>query len=336
MVGRWLISLVLLAMTAPAAAALDKVVVGWGITGATAPVMIALDKGYFRQLGIDPVMQEFRGSADAVSALATSNLDVDLGGVTAGFFNSVARGLDARVVAPMNIQPPAPGSTPLMARKDLWDSGAIRTARDLRGRKVAVNAPGNGVEYKLFLILQSAGMGFGDVDLTRLGFPEMLVALKNKGIDAAVLAEPFGTLAAQQNLAVFMTKESDFARGDVTTVVLFSGKLIRERRAVGVRFLQAIIGGIRDLSADGWRKPENVAIMTRYMHLSPAVLLASVFTAFDPTLDIDRGFASLEHQEAVHRTLGYLTYAKPLPRDQVIDPTLAREAVATMPTLKAE
>jgi NitT/TauT family transport system substrate-binding protein len=299
-------------------------------------VMIALDKGYFRQLGIEPDMQEFRGSADAVSALAMGQLDVDFGGVTAGFFNSVARGIDARVVAPMNIQPPSPGSTPLMAREDLWDSGAIRTARDLRGRKVAVNAPGNGVEYKLYLVLQSVGMGFGDVDITRIGFPEMMVALKNHGIDAAVLAEPFGTLAAQQKLAAFMTKESDLARGDVTTVVLFSGTLIRERRAVGVRFLQAIIGGIRDLAGDGWKKPANVTIMTKYMHLDPAVLLASVFTDFDPTLDIDHRFASLEHQETVHRALGYLTYPTALKRDQMIDPTLAREAVATMPTLKPE
>src|SRR5271170_628292 len=106
MIGRCLFCLAFLVVTARGAAALDKVVVGWGITGATAPVQIALDKGYFRQLGIDPDMQEFRGSADAVSALATGRLDVDFGGVTAGFFNSVARGLDARVVAPMNIQPP--------------------------------------------------------------------------------------------------------------------------------------------------------------------------------------------------------------------------------------
>jgi NitT/TauT family transport system substrate-binding protein len=336
MIGRCLLYLAVFALTAQSAAALDKVVVGWGITGATSPVMIALDKGYFQALGIDPDMQEFRGSADAVSALATGQLDVDFGGVTAGFFNSVARGIDARVVAPMNIQPPAPGSTPLMVRKDLWDSGAVRTATDLRGRKVAVNAPGNGVEYKLYLVLESAGMGFGDVDVTRLGFPEMMVALKNRGIDAAILAEPFGTLAAQQNIADFMMKESNAGYGDTTTVILYSGKFIRERRDVGVRFLQALIHGIRDLAGDGWKKPENVAIMTKYMHLKPEVLLASSFTEFDATLDIVRHFPSLQHQEAVHRVLGYLTYPAPLKADQMIDPSLAREAVATLKTLKPE
>jgi NitT/TauT family transport system substrate-binding protein len=298
--------------------------------------MIAVDKGYFRELGIEPDLQEFRGSADAVSALAMGQLDVDLGGVTAGFFNSVARGIDARIVAPMNLQPPAPGSTPVVVRKDLWETGAIRTAHDLKGRKIAVNAPGNGVEYKLYLVLQSAGLGFKDIDLTRIGFPEMLVALKTKSIDVAVPAEPFGTFAVQQDLAMFLSKDFDPAQGDMTTMVLYSGKFIRERRDVGIRFLQGIIAGIRDLAGDGWKRPENLAIMTKYLHLQPQVLLDSVFTNFDPTLDVERHFASLKRQEAVHRALGYLTYSKPLTPAQVIDPTLAREAIATMPTLKPE
>src|SRR5579872_6879907 len=179
-----------LAQAAPACAA-ETVAVGWGLTVATAPAMIAADKGYFRQLGLAPENMEFRGSADAVSALATGALDVDLGGVTAGFFNAVARGLDARIVAPLSIQPAAPGTTPLVARKDLWDQGLIRSAADLKGRKVAVNAPGNGVEYKLTVILQGAQLTLKDVDLTRIGFPEMMVALRNGAIDAAVLAQPF-------------------------------------------------------------------------------------------------------------------------------------------------
>jgi NitT/TauT family transport system substrate-binding protein len=321
----------LLAAATPAMAAdLATVKVGWGLTVATAPAMIATDKGYFRQLGLQPENDEFKGSADAFSALATGQLDIDLGGVTAGFFNAAASGLDARIVAPLSIQGPAPGTTPLMARKDLWDAGTIRSAADLRGRKVAVNAPGNGVEYKLSLILASAGMGFKDIDLTRIGFPEMLVAFKTHAIDAAVPAEPFSQLAEEQKLAVVMMKESEAGHGDVTTMVLMSGKFLRERRPLAVRYLQGIAAGIRDLAGNGWKSDRNIAIMTHYMRLDPKVMRDSPFPEFDPKLDIADRFASLRRQETVHRKNGYLQYAKPLAESDVIDPTIARDAVAAM------
>jgi NitT/TauT family transport system substrate-binding protein len=315
---------------------LAPIKVGWGLSTAVAPAMIALDKGYFRQLGLAPEIAEFRGSADALSALATGDLDVDLGGVTAGFFNSAARGFDVRVVAPLSIQPGAPGTTPLVARKDLWDSGAIRSAADLKGRKVAVNAPGNGIEYKLSIILDAVGLSLSDVDLTRIGFPEMIIALQNRGIDAAVPAQPFGTLAVQQNLGVIMMKESEAGHGDVTTVVLFSGKFIREHRPLAVRYLQGLVAGMRDLVGDGWRSPRNFDIIAKYIHIKPEVLLGDVFPGFDPTLAIATRFDSLRRQEAVHMRNHRLEYETPLDPAAVIDPTLAKEAVATMPQLTPE
>jgi NitT/TauT family transport system substrate-binding protein len=313
------------------AQAADPVIVGWSRTAALAPIMIATDKGYFTRLGLAPDLQEFRGSADMVGSLATGQVDVVLGGVTAGFFNSVERGVDARVVAPMSIQPASPGLTPLMARYDLWEAKTIRTAVDLRGRKVSVNAPGNGVEYKLAVILQGAGMSLKDVDLTRLGFPEMMVALKTGAIDAAVLAQPFATVAAQEKLAVFMMKESEAGHGDVTTVVLFSGQFMRDKHAIAVRYLQGIIAGIRDVIGGKWRSPDNIAILTKYLELKPEIMLESVFPDFDPDLDIAARLDSLRRQEAVHMRNGYLQYQTPLAADRMIDTALAKEAVATMP-----
>lgn len=318
------------------AAELQPVKVGWGFSTAMAPVMIAEGKGYFRRLGLATDDENFRGSADAFSGLATGELDVDLGGVTAGFFNAAARGLDARVVAPLSLQGPAPGNSPLVARTDLWESGAIRSAADLRGRTIAVNAPGNGIEYKLALILESAGMSFSDVNLTRLGFPEMLVGLRTHGIDAAVVAEPFAQFAQEQKIATIMMKESEAGDGDLTTMVLMSGKFLRERRPLAVRYLQGIIAGTRDLQGDTWKSPENVAIIANYLKLDPKVVRDAPLPIFDPTIDIEARFASLERQEAMDRRNHYLDYAQPLDRAAVIDGSVAREAVATMPALRPE
>lgn len=308
------------------AGAAETVTIGWTPSTPMAPALIAADKGYFERLGINPDLDAFRGAMDAMAALATGRLDVSLGGVTAGFFNSIARGLDARVVAPLSIQPPAPGSTPLVARKDLWDSGAIRTATDLRGRKVAVNGVGNGVDYKLSLILESAGMGLKDVDETKLGFAEMVTALETKGIDAALVGEPFGTLSVRQGQGVIMMKESDAGKGDLTTFVIFSGKFIRERRAVAVRFLEGMRAGMLDIEGDKWRAPDNIAILTKYLKIDKDVLLASSFVLFDPSLAIDKYLDSIRRQEAMHRKNGLLNYPEPLDAAAMLDPTLAQEA----------
>jgi NitT/TauT family transport system substrate-binding protein len=318
---------VVLLLAAARAGAVETVTVGWTPSTPMAPALIATDKGYFARLGIKPDLDAFRGAMDAMAALATGQLDVNLGGVTAGFFNAMARGLDARVVAPLSIQPPAPGSTPLVARKDLWDAGAIRTAADLKGRKVAVNGAGNGVDYKLSLILESVGLGLNDVDVTKLAFPEMVTALQTKGIDAGCIGEPFATLAVKRGLGVIMMKESDAGKGDVTTFVLFSGKFIRERRAVAVRFLEGLRQGMLDLTDEKWREPENVAILTKYLKTDPDILLASTFVDFDPSLSLGRHLDSVRQQEAMHRKNGYLQYAEPLDPAAMFDVTLAREAV---------
>ena len=262
-----LLAITILILLATRAGAVETVTVGWTPSTPMAPALIANDKGYFERLGVKPDLDAFRGAMDAMAALATGQLDVSLGGVTAGFFNSIARGLDARVVAPLSIQPPAPGSTPLVVRKDLWESGAIRTAADLKGRKVAVNGAGNGVDYRLSLILETAGMTLKDADIVKLAFPDMVTALETDGIDAAVVGEPFGTMAVKQGRGVVMTKELDFGKGDVNTFVLFSGKFIRERRAAAVRFLSGLRAGMLDLQGDKWREPANVAIIVKYLRI---------------------------------------------------------------------
>jgi len=312
---------------------LAPVKVGWGFSTAMAPVIVAEGKGYFRELGLATDLQGFQGSADSFSGLATGDIDVSLGGVTAGFFNAAARGLDARVVAPLSVQGPAPGNSPLVARADLWDKGMIRSASDLRGRTIAVNAPGNGIEYKLSIILQDAGMNFTDVNVTRMAFPDMLVAFKTRAIDAAVIAEPFAEFAEEQKLGIIMMKESEAGDGDLTTMVLMSGKFLRDRRPVAVRYLQGVFAGTRDLQDGHWKDPENVAIIAKALKLDPKVVANAPLPIFDPTLAIEKYVPSLERQEAMDRKNHYLGYQKPLDQGSIIDASLARDALATMPAL---
>ncbi len=320
------------AMALPASAQDKTDTVSIGLTPAIAQCSyyVAVAKGYLKDEHIVTEEANFRGAQDAVSAMATGKLDVNLGAINAGFLNAMHQGLDYRAVASLGIQPLPVTATPLLARKDLWDSGAIKTGADLRGRKVAVNTPGASPEYFLSLILERHGMTLKDVDETTIGFAQMVVALHNKSVDAAIPAEPFATLAEQQGDAALVSEEAGIGGGDMTTVFFFSGKFLRERADVGVRFLRALIRGVRHCQGFYTKDPEMVRILSGATKIPPETIMATVPYGFDPDLNISKYVDSIRRQERQHMKDGRLNYKDPIPMDQMVDATLVHKAAASL------
>ena len=168
---------------------------------------VAVEKGYFREVGLDVRLENLTGGADAVPFLATGELDLALGNVSVGLFNAFDRGADVKIIAPGGILPLQDSPLPLIVRKDLIDSGAVRTPADLKGRRVATNTRGGSVEYVLSKVLEGAGRGIADVEVLTLPFPDMPAALSNSSIDAAIPAEPQATRAVNLGVGVPLVKE---------------------------------------------------------------------------------------------------------------------------------
>ena len=59
----------------------------------SASTYLALDKGYFRDAGLDVTIERIDSLSRAVAFLATNQMQVGQGGISAGFFNAVADGL---------------------------------------------------------------------------------------------------------------------------------------------------------------------------------------------------------------------------------------------------
>jgi NitT/TauT family transport system substrate-binding protein len=321
-----------LAQAVPAAAQQknDVVTVGQTLSLAQAPYYIALEKDYFAGERITVQSDSQRGAQDTVAMLATGKLDVSVGSISAGLFNAEGQGLDIRVVAALGVQPSPVVATPSMARRDLWDSGAIKSGADFRGRKVAVNVPGAIPEYLLFVILEKYGMTMKDVDETILGFPEMLIALQNKAIDVAILPEPFATTALNQVSAAIIRPEAGVGSGEVTTMVFFSGQFLRERADVGTRFLRAVLRAARETQGDYGKNPELSALLAKATKLKPEAVMQSTAAVFDPNLDIEKFEDSLRRQEQVYMKIGRLNYATPLQMDRLVDASLVHRAAASL------
>src|SRR5258707_13794251 len=82
---------VLLSASAPAAAQKITIAVVPSVPGGT--TYVALDKGYFRDAGLDVDIERIDSLGKAVAFLATNQVQVAQGGINAGFYNSVSQGV---------------------------------------------------------------------------------------------------------------------------------------------------------------------------------------------------------------------------------------------------
>jgi NitT/TauT family transport system substrate-binding protein len=327
--------LCLVALGAAAAASLSvasaQTAVGVGMTNVAsdAGFFIADKKGYFRDEGIAVTMTPFASAAKMIAPLGTGQLDVGGGTVAAGLYNAVERGINMKIVADKASVKDGYEYSTLLVRKDLVDGGRYKSLADLKGMNVATGAQGSGSESSLNEALKKAGLKLGDVNVVYMGFPEMLAAFKNKGIDACITNEPTVTRAIQGGFAVRGSKDTIYP-GQQTAVVLFSDEFIK-RRAIAQKFMNAYIRALRDYNdalkdgrlagpgADG-----IIAILNEYTNIKdPAAYRAMTPFAANPDGHVNA--ASLRNDFEFFRERNLVSGRVSV--DQVVDNSFADEAV---------
>src|SRR5580692_4632785 len=296
---------------------------------AQAPYYMAVANGYLEKENLTIDSTNVRSALDTIAPLATGQLDVSIGAATAGFFNAAARGFDLRVVASMGYQGPVMATQPLI-RKALWDDGSVRSAKDFRGRKVAINAPGDITEYFFTLTARKYGMSIKDMNIVPLGFSEQLAAFKNGAIDAGSLPEPLSSTAQQAGTVVLDKADVSDGSGTITTFIYFGTKFMQERRDVALAFLRALVRGARDAQGSYLQDPKIAASIAQQTSLKLEAVENSTPYAIDTNLDIEKFEKSLRDQETVHRENGHLNYSGELSFKDVIDPSLVHEAAASV------
>jgi NitT/TauT family transport system substrate-binding protein len=87
--------------------------------------LIAIEKGYFKEHNIKVEIELLESSANAIALLAQGRLNMIAGGISAGYFNALEKGLPVTIIAD---RVSTPIGHNLMLRPDLKDS-----VMDLRG-----------------------------------------------------------------------------------------------------------------------------------------------------------------------------------------------------------
>lgn len=244
-----------------------------------APIYVALEKGYYARRGLNVTSVPLNSGTDLALMVSTNDLQVALSGVGPAFWNAVGTGLPLNIIAPGH-EEGNPVSTPLMtgARSE------ITSVDQLKGKKVAVNAPG-ATEYWLDAALRTGGLTIGDVDLQYLTFPDAVAALVSGALAAAMIGEPLATQGVQDGSLRIVSNDFD-VQGLQVTAVFSNNSWVDSHPAAAASFVAAYIEACRDLN-EAPNDPLNLAIINKYTNVPLELIATSVRPVYQPNAEID-------------------------------------------------
>jgi NitT/TauT family transport system substrate-binding protein len=230
---------------ATGAPGLDRVAIGNLPSSSSWCFVIAEEKGYFRDAGIEADVVPYDSGAKMIPQLSAGQLDVGAGSASSGLYNAFGRGIDLKIVADAVRGVKGAGQS-LLVSTPLLRSGAVKSIADLKGRAVAVTAEAGTEAAVLAHGLATAGLKYEDVNKVFLPFSAHAIAYQNGAIDASLTAEPAATAAIDLGVAGRLMFVGDFYPDAESAVVLFGQKFVTERPAVGRRFMVAYLRAVRD------------------------------------------------------------------------------------------
>ena len=242
----------------------------------TAQAMYAKHRGFFRQQGIDANIHVLGDAPQVVAALLSG--EVQFAALnTGGLAVLKSRGAPVKVVAAGALYRGVAPTTALVAAPGKRITGP----RDLVGKRVALDAPNNIAHVGLLKWMKRNGLSADDIRLVEMPFVDMIGPLKRGTIDAAVLPEPYLTLATQQGARRVATIFDAVCSSDCLLTFFVARKDVDANLAA--RFRNAI-----QASAVWANQKKNQrasgAILAKYAPIDNAVIRKMTRTSFLPRL----------------------------------------------------
>ncbi len=316
--------------------AIEEVKVGIIGTTTDAPIFIADANGYFRDENISVVLIPFSSGAQMSAPLATGELSVATGAVSASLYNAVSRGIILKVVADKSRHAAGFGHASILIREDLKNK--IRSFADLKGLKIAVSGRGSGDESVLNEALRMGNLKWGDAEAIYLGFPQHAPAFANRAIDAALTSEPAQTYILKSGSAVRMARVGEFYPDQQSATIIYGTKFTSSNPELAVRFMKAYVRGTRfyaDAVRNGKLNGPNAArvieILTTYSNLKDKEIYE---TSTPPIIDPDGrlNVESLKRDWAFFKQIGEIDGKVSV--DDVVDTSYVAKAVELLGTYR--
>jgi NitT/TauT family transport system substrate-binding protein len=234
------------------------------------PIMVAVEKGFFKEQGLEVNFQVILASSDRLRALTAGSVAFsNLGRVAV--ISEMARGNQSFYYF-ANIDD-SPGN------EGCWARPGFASFKDVRGKKVAANTS---AEITMHGLLRAAGMSEKDIQFVNLPPNEMAGALAKGDVDVACVWEPLlgGVKKAVPDGKLLGTDmDTDtykkFKTMAAPDIVIISKKLVDEHPDQARKLAAGIFKGADFTN----RNPEETArIVASYFKKPPEEVLAGMKT----------------------------------------------------------
>ncbi len=211
----------------------------------TAPLHLAIERGYFSEEGLNVQTVNASSGQDGITKLVAGDVDIAYAGDISIIMAQSKGAASLKFVAEASSA--SPRTTALMVRND----GSIKTLNDLAGRKIAINAPNGVSDTMTKSLLKEHNVDFDGVQWTAMQFPQMGAALANRDVDAAYLTEPFVTQASKVTGAIPLADPASGATADFPLAGYATTEAwATQNTDATAAFLRALSKGSADANAD--------------------------------------------------------------------------------------
>ncbi|CAJ35879.1 ABC transporter substrate-binding protein [Methanocella arvoryzae] len=215
----------------------DLVKIGWMPTDHHAPAFIASTKKFFENRNINVEFVKFTAGPQIMQQVVAGNIDIGMAGVPP-VLAALDKDSTVKIVGAVHNN----GSA-LFFRKGL----GIKSVADLKGMEIAVPSVGSIQDIMLREQLQKAGLDYTKDVSIKAPMPggDMIKSLETEGgISAAIMWEPFATMAVQQGAAEVLLWSEDMMPGHPCDTITTTTGFIENYPESLKAFLQAHQDGV--------------------------------------------------------------------------------------------
>ncbi len=227
----------------PAQAA-DVLRIGLLHTLSPAPLYIAMERGYFRDEGLDASFRFFEAAQPIAAAAVSGDIDVGITALTGGFFSLAGRGTLKVIAGGLHEQPGYEGTAILASRK-AYDAGLTAAAR-LAGHSFGITQFGSSFHYMAGRIAEREGFALKELTLRPLqGIGNMVAAVRTGQVDATMAVASMARPLEASGEARIIGWAGDLVPYQITAVFAPS-RMLDARPDTLRRFIRAYRRGVAD------------------------------------------------------------------------------------------
>lgn len=238
---------------------------------AAAAVYVGLDRGYYARAGLDVSITETPDSSFLMSHLVDGRFQIAV--ALADNFVAYQLGQHATAHLPGRdvsmIMGLSKSSASLVARADFTTVGS------LRNRTLGVDAPGTGLAFLLYRVLENSGLSRNAYKVVRAGSTqERTRALIRGEIDATMLTPEFARQAQAHGMRMLANSKALFPSYMGAAMAVEKDWAAQHRSAVEA-FIAATLSATRWLMQPG-NRPELTELLSRRLRIPPDELRQSL------------------------------------------------------------